>query len=143
MQRDDVIWVALGVPDQRIPSGLCNDLAISPDEALRKFIGIVQTLDEITIPRRPCGAVIWVNNFVPLLYATQVILAVAQNLGLCTVRQVLTSLDVQNSDPNLGVLENCPEELLARSQSLGGTAVLGDVFSESHDVLWLAGGVPQ
>src|SRR5215469_6305186 len=52
-------------------------------------------------------------------------------------------LDVINPNSNLSILENRTEELFVGCKSLRRTSVLSDIFSQSHDVLWLTTRVPE
>ena len=67
VQRDDVLRLARGVPDKLVPPARNDDAAIAPDEALCKFILVMFPLDEFRVPFCAGGAVIRVNNLVPLL----------------------------------------------------------------------------
>src|SRR5215469_15354488 len=74
------------------------------------------------------------NDLVPLLRAAQFFRGVTQHLLQRAVRDKFLFINLEVADPDLGILENRPEELLAFLQLFLGPLAVGDAlrFSVAH-----------
>jgi len=114
VQRDDVLWLSLGVPNHRKPSSRGDNLPVTPDETLRIFVRIALSLKKFRIARCATVSFIWVHYLVPILHGAQVLMRAAQHFLQRFIGVELPGWNIENADPYLGVLEDRAEEPLAR-----------------------------
>jgi hypothetical protein len=108
-QTDNVLRLAVCVPEQ-LKLRVGNDAAaVTPNEALFTFVGVHRPLDEFRISLRPDNAFIWMDDLVPFFNVTQLFGGVAQHLMHRAVRKHCAAIDIEKADANLGILENRAE----------------------------------
>jgi hypothetical protein len=112
VQCNDEFGLSCGVPNHFAFAVRNDQAAVTPNEALLPFVIITLPLDKFREPLCTGGAVIGVNNFIPLLGAAQFFLAVAEDFMHGTIREVFACVDIEDSNSDLGILKNRAEELL-------------------------------
>src|SRR5580704_4288594 len=80
LQVDEVLWLAGTVPEQLKLSVASNDASVTMNEVLFIIVRLSLSLDEFRISLRARDAFLGVNNFVPLLYAAQLLCPIAQHI---------------------------------------------------------------
>src|SRR5215471_14933588 len=112
VQCNDEFGLSCAVPNYFAFAVRDDEPAVTANEALLPFIIITLPLDKFREPFCARDAVIGVTNFIPLLSAAQFFLAVTEDFMRGTIREVFACLDIEDSNSDLGILENRTEELL-------------------------------
>jgi hypothetical protein len=112
VQRNDELGLSCGVPNQFAFAVRNDEAAVAPNQTLLPFVVITLPLDKFREPLCTGSAVIGVNNFIPLLGAAQFFRAVTEDFMRGTIREVFTCVDIEDSNSDLGILENRTEELV-------------------------------
>jgi hypothetical protein len=113
VQCNDEFGLSRGVPNHFAFSVRNDQAAVTPNEALLPFVIVTLPLDKFREPICTGSAIIGVNNFIPLLGAAQFFRAVAEDFMRGTIREVFACMDIEDSNADLGILENRAKELLA------------------------------
>ena len=82
-------------------------------------------LDELGISFPAGSTFIRVNDLVPFFKVAQLFRGVTQHLVQCAVRKNRAAIDIEEADPDLGILEDRAEELLARLHAIFDILVHG------------------
>ena len=101
-----------GIPEQREPPVRNHDAAVSASEALFPFVIVMLSFDELRISFCPESTFVRVNDLVPFFKMAKLFPGVTQHLVQCTVRKNRAAIDIEEANPNLGILEDRAEELL-------------------------------
>ena len=77
-----------------------------PNEALFPFILLTLPLDEFGVSFPPESTFIRMNKLVPFFQAAQFLFGITQHLLEGVVRENRTAKNIEEADPDLGILEN-------------------------------------
>src|SRR6266566_2025246 len=124
-KRGYVLRLSRGIPEQRKPPIRNDHAAVSANEALFPFVIVMLSLDEIRISFRSESTFIRVNDLVPFFKVAQLFRGITQHLVQCAVRKNRAAIDIEEADPDLGILEDRAEELLARLHAIFDILVHG------------------
>src|ERR1700722_19750530 len=102
-----------GVSEQRETPVRNYYAAASATETLFPIVIGTLPMNELGRSFRPDSAFIWVNNRVPSFKVAKLFPGVPQHLVQCPVRKNCAAIDLEETDSDLGILEDRAEELLA------------------------------
>ena len=108
--------LARSVAEQSEPRVRNDDAAIAANEALFPFVSVTLSLEEGRISFLPEGAFVRVNDLVPILQAAQFLLAITQHLLECAVGENRMTINTEEADSDLGILEDRTKKLVALAQ---------------------------
>src|SRR5215472_7488264 len=140
---DHVLRFARGVPQHEESAVGNSDVAVAANESLFPFVTITLSLQEFRIPSRTGGTLVRMDNLIPSLEVAELFLGVTQHLVQGVVREMLPSIDTEEVNSDLRILENGPEKLRGMLSFLLGVLTFRDVFAEGDDILWPTRGVPK
>ena len=113
----DIEWFSSGVPEQSEPRTGKDVTAVTVNELLHPFIMVTLPLLELRISLCRSGAIVSVNDLVPILEVAQFFFAVAQHLLKGAVGEGLSTFNAEKADPDLGIVKYRAEELRVRSKA--------------------------
>ena len=115
------------IPNHREP-GVCNDDApVAVNEALFPLVRFAIALHEFGVSLCTGNSFIGMNDLVPFFQPAQFFLAVTQHLLQCPVCENRVAINIEETNPDLIVLENGAEKLLAVPQLPFGPLPISDV----------------
>src|SRR5215470_4934852 len=132
---DHILRLARGVAQHEESAVGNGDVAITANESLFPFVTITVPLQEFSVPLRAGGALIRMDNLIPSLEVAELFLGVTQHLVQGVVREMLPSIDTEEVDADLRILENGPEKLRGTLAFLLCVLTFCDVFAETNDIL--------
>ena len=113
----DIGWFSSGVPQQSEPRTGKDVTAVTVNEVLRPFITVTLPLLELRISFCRRGAIVRVNDFVPVLQVAQFFFAVAQHRLKGAVGEGLSTFNAEKADPDLSIVKYRAEELRVRPKA--------------------------